>query len=219
MDCSKRSNAKDIKASSRTVRRYVQQLRETGQVGAEALSKPPADRPRRIAVPPVPSTPLSANRATWLVMRMPGDLTRGQKRLITSLKSHSSILKTAIDGRHRHRNLSPSREWGKAHEKISSAIALILVVKAFRLSRFCRNWSLSFSDQLLGCFIKADQGIIHLFRCSVKLQHFFYLSNKFCNRFRRNHPALLLPWLEFVFFSVWRTVSCEIESTISRVTI
>jgi hypothetical protein len=45
----------------------------------------------------VPSTPLSANRATWLVMRVPTERTREQKRLIARLKSHSPILKTAVE--------------------------------------------------------------------------------------------------------------------------
>lgn len=86
------------KSSSRTVRRYVQKLRETGQIDAGALSKPPAAHSlKRTTAPTIPSTPLSANRATWLVMRVPTERTREQKRLIKSLKAHSSILKTAID--------------------------------------------------------------------------------------------------------------------------
>jgi transposase len=86
------------KSSSRTVRRYVQKLHETGQIDAGVLSNLPAAHSlKRTTAPTIPSTPLSANRATWLVMHVPTERTREQKRLIKSLKAHSSILKTAID--------------------------------------------------------------------------------------------------------------------------
>lgn len=85
------------KSSERTLSRYVHRLREAGHLSTSTAIGQPAPVPKRIAIPKVPATPLSANRATWLVMRAPTDRTREQKRLMVRLKSHSPILKTAIE--------------------------------------------------------------------------------------------------------------------------
>jgi hypothetical protein len=116
-------------------------------------------------------------------------------------------------------DLSPSLKRSKAHEEIGSAVALIFKVVAFGGAGFLGNGSSRLVDQLLRGLIKADERIIFLFRRGVQLQHFFHLTDKFCTLFRWNHPTFFLPRLEFVFFSVCRTVSCEIESTISNATL
>ncbi|MGG6262992.1 ISL3 family transposase [Leptolyngbya sp. AN03gr2] len=85
------------KSSERTLSRYIHRLREAGHLNAQSPVRPVASMPKRKALPKVAATPLSANRATWIVMRHPTQRTREQKRLIQRLRAHSPVLKTAID--------------------------------------------------------------------------------------------------------------------------
>ena len=52
----------------------------------------------------------------------------------------------------------------------------------------------------------------------VNLQHVLHGADELSIALRRDAPALLQPRLELVFFSVWRTVSAQILSTISHST-
>ncbi|MBE9014240.1 ISL3 family transposase [Pseudanabaenaceae cyanobacterium LEGE 13415] len=85
------------KGSRRTLTRYVHRLREAGHLTSQSPDRPRPLAPKRKSSSTVPATPLSANRATWLVMRVPKERTREQKQLIKRLKIHSPILKTAIE--------------------------------------------------------------------------------------------------------------------------
>nr|WP_199326374.1 MULTISPECIES: ISL3 family transposase [unclassified Leptolyngbya] len=85
------------KGSRRTLSRYVHRLREAKPLTSQSQDHPRLPTPKRKAGSTVPATPLSANRATWLVMRVPKKRTREQKQLIKRLKIHSPVLKTAIE--------------------------------------------------------------------------------------------------------------------------
>ncbi|BAY59510.1 transposase IS204/IS1001/IS1096/IS1165 family protein (plasmid) [Leptolyngbya boryana NIES-2135] len=84
------------KGSRRTLSRYVHRLREAGSLTSQS-HRPRSPAPKRKTESTVPATPLSANRATWLVMCVPKKRTREQKQLIKRLKTHSPVLKTVIE--------------------------------------------------------------------------------------------------------------------------
>jgi hypothetical protein len=73
-------------------------------------------------------------------------------------------------------------------------------------------------DELLGPFIKTDQRPFRIVRPLIHIQHLFHLANKLGVGIGRNDPLLVTPRLEFVFFSVFRTVSSLISSTICNST-
>src|SRR5207302_58456 len=77
---------------------------------------------------------------------------------------------------------------------------------------------LVFRDELLGLLIHADDGLAGIVRPFIDLQHLLHVGYKRRVLLGRNAPHLLPPRLQVVFFSAWRTVSCEIESTTSRLT-
>lgn len=85
------------KGSRRTLSRYVHRLSEAGHFASQSQDRPRSSAPKRKAGSTVPATLLSANRATWLVMRVHKERTREQKQLIKKLKIHSPVLKTAIE--------------------------------------------------------------------------------------------------------------------------
>ncbi len=84
------------KGSRRTLSRYVHRLREAGSLTSQS-HRPRSPAPKRKTESTVPATPLSANRATWLVMCVPKKRAREQKQLIKRLKTHSPVLKTVIE--------------------------------------------------------------------------------------------------------------------------
>src|SRR3990172_5310319 len=97
------------------------------------------------------------------------------------------------------------------HKQIAGAVALVLVIVAFHLTRLSGQRRARLGNQLLGRLVEADLGSLRVVRLSIHLQHVFRGGYELGTDFR-NAPLLLLPRLEFVFFNTWRTVSCEIVS-------
>src|SRR5262245_49012702 len=84
------------------------------------------------------------------------------------------------------------------------------VLRLRRLHRF--GWA-ALVEELLGSFVQADQRSLRIEGTLVDIQHVFHGAHKRGVGFGRNAPALLQPGLEFVFLSVWRTVSWLTAST------
>ena len=73
-------------------------------------------------------------------------------------------------------------------------------------------------DQLLGPFVEADHGTLGVIRSLVDIQRVFHVAHELGVGVGRDDPLLAKPRLEFVFFSVRRTVSSLIADTISSST-
>jgi hypothetical protein len=106
----------------------------------------------------------------------------------------------------------------KAHENILNPIAFLFTVISFGLSWFNRQGDTGFANELLTGFIHTNDRKPGIIRLLVNTEHFFHLANKFRVRFRRDTPFLFQPGFQFIFLSVWRTVSGQTDSTNSNST-
>ena len=97
------------------------------------------------------------------------------------------------------------------HEQVAGAVSLILGVIAFHTSGPRLNCRSHILDQLLGCLIETDHWTVWVMVLVVQVQHILHPSHELPTHFG-NAPLLPLPRLEFVFFSIWRTVSGEMLS-------
>jgi len=76
----------------RTLRRYLQWLREQKQL----IIHPQTSQSAHLTSSP-PALPLTANRATWLIMQLTATRAAERQQVIQKLKAQSSTLKTAIE--------------------------------------------------------------------------------------------------------------------------
>ena len=104
-------------------------------------------------------------------------------------------------------NVSPPAQRFEEHEEITDAMPFIFVIIAQRLSGAHGQWGSGFTDQLFRALIKTDNRVQRVIGFMVQFQHILHGTNKIGVCLRRNHPLLVLPRLEFVFLSTWRTVS------------
>lgn len=72
-------------------------------------------------------------------------------------------------------------------------------------------------QQLLGTFFKADARHLGIGGPGIQIQDVFHAPDELAS-YRGNTPLLLLPGFEDIFFSVRRTVSSEISSTMPTCT-
>ena len=98
-------------------------------------------------------------------------------------------------------------------------IAFVFNVVAFAMARLCRYRSSYFLDALHSCLIHAHHRILRVLRPMANLQHRLHLTYKCSTLLCRNAPHTFLPRFYSVFFNTCRTVSGEIDSTISNSTI
>src|SRR5512146_231685 len=110
------------------------------------------------------------------------------------------------------------RERLDGDEDVGRAVADVLVVEAFDLTRLRRDRHSRFADQLGVQFVDADHRAQRVGRPLVDIQHVLHGSHELGILARRDDPLLLQPRLEFVFLRVRRTVSDEIRSTTPRST-
>lgn len=94
------------------------------------------------------------------------------------------------------------------------AVPHILAVLTPRVSLLKREGRPRVRKKLLAGFVQAHQRTLLIKRPLVNVQHVFQAEDELRVLLGRNAPALLQPGLKFIFFSVWRTVSCEIVSVI-----
>src|SRR5208282_5554343 len=104
------------------------------------------------------------------------------------------------------------------HENIGRAATLVFTIVFRNGTRTRGELDADLCDQLLAALIHANHGSAGIVRTMVHFQHIFHRGHEFGRRSRRQAPALLQPGLEFVFFSVRRTVSCESSVTYSKAT-
>ena len=102
-------------------------------------------------------------------------------------------------------------------QDLQSRHPVALVARDCR-SRARRTRQSRFLHLLFAGFVQAHQDFIVFIGTVIDLQHVFHGTHKVRTAFRRDAPTLFQPRLEFVFFSVLRTVSGWMLSTISHST-
>ena len=110
-----------------------------------------------------------------------------------------------------HLHVSESSHRLAGHEQVASAVSLVLVVISLYPARLGPDSRPLIGHQLLGCLIEADHRMIGVVGLVVQVKHILHPGHEL-PAYLRDAPFLLLPRLEFVFFSVWRTVSREMLS-------
>lgn len=106
-----------------------------------------------------------------------------------------------------------TRQGLDGQEDTGDAATFIFVVNAVRATRSGWQRRPGFPDQLAGSFIHADHGMESIIPLSIDIEHLLHTRHKLATASGWNHPLLLLPGLQFVFFSTRRTVSWEMAST------
>src|SRR3972149_707708 len=117
-----------------------------------------------------------------------------------------------------HRGRSPIVQGRKGQEQVACAVALIFSIETGRLTGFNRQRFAGLTQKLLIAFVHTDQRVFRAILAVINIQNVFHLTHKSRVGFRRDTPFFFEPRPKFVLFSVWRTVSSEMRSTISRVT-
>ena len=108
-----------------------------------------------------------------------------------------------------HLDMPPASFRLTEHEQVSSAVSLVLVV--ISPDPACADDRSLIGHQLPGCLVETDHGMVRVVVCVVQVQHVLHSSHELPAHLR-DAPLLLLPRFEFVFLSIWRTVSREMLS-------
>ena len=108
---------------------------------------------------------------------------------------------------------APSLQGCKQHEQVAHPVALVFVIICHDRSRSRRAGLL---HQLPAGLVQTHQHLILSVRAVINFQHVLHGAHEVSAALGRQAPALFQPRLEFVFFSVRRTVSVLMLSTISR---
>src|SRR5439155_24984377 len=115
-------------------------------------------------------------------------------------------------------HLPPTPQRFGQHEHGCHAIALILVVVTGWPAWRHRHRSARLTDELHAGLIQTHLRAPWIIRSGIDLQHILHVVDELAAGRLWQAILLLQPGLEFVFFSVWRTVSCEMASAISSST-
>src|SRR3954451_1387524 len=107
----------------------------------------------------------------------------------------------------RYGDVPPAREWLKGKEHARYAIPHIDAVITLHHARLGRQRFPHLADELLEGFVQADDRALWVWRLLIHLQHIFHVADELGRLFGWNAPHLPQMRSEFVFFSVWRTVS------------
>ena len=103
--------------------------------------------------------------------------------------------------------MSPSALRHK-HEQVPGPVSLVLSVIAFHPSEGAALMGGLTSSELLGTLVKTHHRTLRVVGFMVKVQHVLHPGHELPAQLG-DAPFLLLPRLEFVFLSIWRTVSKE----------
>src|SRR5438270_3173617 len=98
------------------------------------------------------------------------------------------------------------------HKQVRRPQALVLTVGALRVARFHRQWLADLAMHHQRLFIKTDLRSGGIIRLGIQVQDVLHG----CHKVRidvGNAPLLMLPGLQCVFLSNWRTVSGEMRRT------
>src|SRR3990167_2084706 len=115
-------------------------------------------------------------------------------------------------------DFSPASKGFGKHKVRGRALAFIFIIVTFRLARFLRQCRTGFRDQLRRLLIHTNQGHLGIIGQTIQIQDVLHVSHKLRILLGRDYPAFSQMRLKFIFFRVWRTVSREMLSTISRLT-
>ena len=96
------------------------------------------------------------------------------------------------------------------HEQVSSAVSLVLVVISFHPTRLGPDDRSLIGHQLPGCLVETDHGMVRVVVCVVQVQHVLIRATNSPLTSGMHHSFFF--HLEFVFLSIWRTVSREMLS-------
>src|SRR5574341_2293525 len=107
-------------------------------------------------------------------------------------------------------DVSPVGQRLKEQEQVARPVALIFIVHAPHLTG--QGWKAGLFNQLLAAFIHAHFRTLGITGLLIHIQDMFHRRYKL-GAGARQTPHLLLPGLHLIFWSVWRTASCEMLST------
>ena len=110
-------------------------------------------------------------------------------------------------------DMAPAFERSKHHEEIGGAVALILVVKTGRASRFHRHRQARLGNELLRGLVEANQRTIAVAWPRVDGQHVFHGGYERAVGLRRDDPVLAAMGLKSVFLSARPIVLSLARST------
>ena len=110
-------------------------------------------------------------------------------------------------------DMAPAFERSKHHEEIGGAVALVLVVKTGRASRFHRHRDAHLGNELLRGLVEANQRTIAVAWPRVDGQHVFHGGYERAVGLRRDDPVLAAMGLKSVFFSTRPIVLSLARST------
>src|SRR5579864_5319394 len=98
------------------------------------------------------------------------------------------------------------------HKQVRGPQAFVLIVRALGMSWFHRQWLTYLCMHHERLFVKTDQRGLGIIGLGIQVQHILHGCHK-VGVDVRNAPLLMLPRLQRVFLSNWRTVSGEIPRT------
>jgi hypothetical protein len=103
-------------------------------------------------------------------------------------------------------DMTPALERGEQHEQIGRAVTLVLVVATRELSGLHRQRLPRLGNELLRCFVEADERAGRIVRSRVDVEHVLHRRDERRVGFRRDHPVVGQVRLEVVFLSARPTV-------------
>ena len=118
----------------------------------------------------------------------------------------------------RHFHPAPPFQRSEQHEEVAHPVALVFIIVGARRPRPGRTRPARLFHLLLAGLVQTDQNFVVPILALIDFQHVFHRTDELGVALRRDAPALFQPRLEFVFLSVWRTVSVLMLSTTSHST-
>ncbi len=115
-------------------------------------------------------------------------------------------------------DLAPSQMRCDRAEDRRYAVSLVFIVFPSGLSGRSRPRNAHLTRELFSAFVQTHQRANRIRPARIDFEDILHRGDKFGAARRRNHPLHFLPRFNFVFFSVWRTASWLMVSTISNST-
>jgi len=139
-----------------------------------------------------------------------------RRTAVHQLASHLGEIQGGPPVGHLHATLARQRL--KDHKQIGRSVPFIFVIHPRRTPRRGGNRPTCFLGQLPALLVKTHDRPLGIAGPLVDFEHVFHRADKIGVLLGRQHPLLFAPGLKHVFFSVVRTASRPIDSTISSST-
>src|SRR5436190_19212318 len=104
--------------------------------------------------------------------------------------------------------MPPARLRFTKQKEIAGAVPFVFIIIAFHLVRLGRDRCSCFLNQLLTGLVEVDFRTLRVVGLGVEVEEVFHLRDKLGTDAGQT-PLFVLPRLEFVFLSSWRTVSWD----------